>query len=248
MKLIMLKGISKTGKTTTAESIIKGLISRGYSVGTIKDIHFEEFTIETEGTNTDRHKKAGAELVTARGLKETDIMFNSKLNCEDILKNYNQDWVVLEGDCGANSPNIITGRTTEELDEQINSLTIGIAGVISKELEEYKGLPVFNGIENPDQLLEFILEKTPVRMPNYDLNCCTLCGEKGCRGLLADMLSGKRNRSECKVMEGDIKLLFNGEEIMIVDFVKDILKGSLKGMVESLKGYEEGTEVTIKFK
>lgn len=244
----MFKGISKTGKTTTAEAVISGLCSRGFSVGSVKDIHFEEFTMETEGTNTDRHKKAGAELVTARGLFETDIMFPQCMDIEKILESYSQEWVVLEGDSNANCPNIVTGRTTEEIDNQINELTIGVAGVISNELKEYKNLPVFNAIKDTDKLVNYILEKTPERMPNYDLDCCTICGETGCRGLLAGMLQGQRSRKECKVCQGNVQLYFDGEEVMIVNFVKDIMKGSVEGMISQLKGYKKGMEITIKFK
>ena len=38
-------------------------------MGSVKDIHFEAFAIDTPGTNTYRHRQAGAELVTARGLR-----------------------------------------------------------------------------------------------------------------------------------------------------------------------------------
>lgn len=248
MKLIMFKGISNTGKTTTVTKVIKGLCGRGFSVGSVKNIHFEGFTMETEGTDTDQHKKAGAHPVTARGLSETDIMLPGSADIEEILENYTNDWVVLEGNSGANCPNIVTGKSTEELDEQINELTIGIAGVISKEMKEYKGLPVFNGMDEPEKLLDFIVDRTPERMPNYDKDCCIACGDSGCRGLMADMLQGKRDRSECIVDDGNVKLFFDGEEVMIVDFVKDIMKGSVKGMISKLKGYKDGTEVTLKFK
>lgn len=52
MKIIMLKGISKTGKTTTAEAVIRELKMRGYTVGSVKDIHFESFTVETGGSRS----------------------------------------------------------------------------------------------------------------------------------------------------------------------------------------------------
>jgi molybdopterin-guanine dinucleotide biosynthesis protein B len=49
-----------------AEAIIAELRRRNYRVGSVKDIHFEGFALDQEGTNTHRHKMAGAELVTAR--------------------------------------------------------------------------------------------------------------------------------------------------------------------------------------
>ena len=75
MKVLSVYGYTGSGKTSTIEQIIGELIRRGYSVGSIKDIHFESFAIDTVGSNTDRHRKAGAELVTARGIHETDVLF-----------------------------------------------------------------------------------------------------------------------------------------------------------------------------
>lgn len=71
MKVFSVYGITKSGKTTTIENIIRELKRRGYTVGSVKEIHYEKFAIDTEGTNTDRHRRAGAEPVTARGHFET---------------------------------------------------------------------------------------------------------------------------------------------------------------------------------
>ncbi|MCL0076168.1 molybdopterin-guanine dinucleotide biosynthesis protein MobB, partial [Dehalococcoidia bacterium] len=101
MKAFSVIGITQSGKTTTIENIIRGLKKRRYSVGSVKEIHFEEFAIDQEGTNTYRHRVAGSELVTARGYYETDILFPEQLSMEQILRFYEQDYIVLEGvtDC-----------------------------------------------------------------------------------------------------------------------------------------------------
>lgn len=57
MKVLSVIGTSKTGKTTIIENIIRELRRRRYTVGSVKDIHFEKFAMDTEGTNTDRHKR-----------------------------------------------------------------------------------------------------------------------------------------------------------------------------------------------
>ena len=106
MRAFSVIGITKTGKTTTIENIIRELKKRNYSVGSIKEIHFDSFAIDIPGTNTDRHRQAGSELVTARGYHETDIMFPSKLPIEEILRYYEQDYVVMEGVKDYNIPMI----------------------------------------------------------------------------------------------------------------------------------------------
>ncbi|HCS10941.1 MAG TPA: molybdopterin-guanine dinucleotide biosynthesis protein, partial [Clostridiales bacterium] len=54
MKVFSVIGITKSGKTTTIENIIKELRKRNYTVGSVKEIHFEEFKMDVEGTNTHR--------------------------------------------------------------------------------------------------------------------------------------------------------------------------------------------------
>lgn len=48
--------------------------------------------------------------------------------------------------------------------------------------------------------------------------------------------------------EKDIIVKFNGEEIPMVPFVENIIKGSVIGMMQALKGYEEGADITIEIK
>lgn len=48
--------------------------------------------------------------------------------------------------------------------------------------------------------------------------------------------------------EKDIIIKFNGEEVPLKPFVEDIIKGSVMGMVQALRGYEEGMDVTIEVK
>ena len=41
MKVIKVQGTTKTGKTTTVEAVIRELRHRGYTVGSVKKIHYE---------------------------------------------------------------------------------------------------------------------------------------------------------------------------------------------------------------
>ena len=58
--MIMIKGVHNSGKTTLVAGIIKELTARGHTVGTIKDIHAEDFAMDRPGTDTFVHRKAGA--------------------------------------------------------------------------------------------------------------------------------------------------------------------------------------------
>lgn len=159
MKVFSVFGITQSGKTTTIENIIRELKKRRYSVGSVKDIHFEAFAIDREGTNTYRHKMAGSELVTARGCYETDILFPEQLSIEKILGFYEQDYVVLEGVTDCNVPKILTAHSREEIVERLDRSVFAISGRISAQLNEYNGIPVINAMDDITGLVDLIEEK-----------------------------------------------------------------------------------------
>lgn len=225
MKIIMIKGFSKTGKTSTVTSLVAELRRRGYTVGTVKDIHFEGYEADTPNTDTYKHRKAGTRRVTARGTKDTAIYVDRQMKIEEILKYYKEDFVILEGDSGMKCPNIITGRTTEDLDKRMDENTIGFTGIIAgnindddqtSNLKEYKGLPVINGITEVEKM--------------------------------ADLVEKKAKHQASATGDIDVELTIGGEEIFMVPFVKNTIKNVVVGAVMALDGYEEGKEIVIKVK
>ena len=159
MKIFSVYGYSKSGKTTTIENLIKELIKRGYSVGSVKDIHFEQFAIDTEGSNTDRHRKAGAELVCARGLYETDILYQRRLSIPEILEFYSQDFVIFEGTSDFSMPRILCSTSMEDLGRRFNEDVFAISGVISSEITSYKNLPAINSLTEIERLTDLAEKK-----------------------------------------------------------------------------------------
>lgn len=213
-----MKGFSKTGKTTTVTSLGSELKRRGYTVGTIKDIHFMEFEADVPGTDTYRHAEAGARRVTARGLRSTSIIIDQHMDIDEILKYYKEDFLIIEGDCGIKSPTIITAKTVHDIEEKLSDDAIAVSGVISGEMAEqgimeYGGLPVINGIEEVEKL--------------------------------ADLAEKATKDKETKL---DVELTIGGEEIWMVPFVKETLKNVVIGAVKALDGYEEGREIVVKIK
>ena len=48
--------------------------------------------------------------------------------------------------------------------------------------------------------------------------------------------------------EKDLTLKFNGTDVPMVPFVEAIVKETVLGLVKTLKGYEDGMDVTIEIK
>lgn len=247
MKIFSVIGYSQSGKTTTIESIIGELKKRRFTVGSVKNIHCKNFTIDTEGTNTHRHKMAGSELVTALSDSETDVLFPRKLSLNKILGFYDHDYVVLEGVSETNAPKIITAHTKEAIDEKLDDTVFAISGRISNELKEYKGIPVINALENADKLVDLIEKTVYERLPEFPEDCCDACGYS-CRDLGIRILQGKSKREDCLIDNKDeiIQLFIGNQKVPMVSFVQKILHNAVMGVVSELEGYDKASDIVIK--
>lgn len=244
MKVFSVIGITQSGKTSTVENIISQLRHRRYSVGSVKDIHFEAFAIDTPGSNTYRHRQAGSSLVTARGLKETDILYPLRLPIARVLDFYDQDWVVLEGVREINAPKIICAHDEEGIEDLLDAGAIAIAGQVANTgLKEYKGLPVFNALTQAVELTDYVVAKVPRRLPDFDAKCCGLCG-MSCRELLAEIIRGEKKRENC-LLRQTVQLKIGGKPVTMVPFVQEILTNALTALVSTLDGYEQGKEISL---
>lgn len=169
MRVVMVKGFSKTGKTTTVTELIKELRKRGYSVGTVKDIHYEGFAMDHPGTDTYKHGQAGAQRVTALGNQETDILLSRRMDIDAVLKYYKEDFVILEGDSGADCPVILTAKTEDDIEKRMCENVIAISGIISGERTEYKGLPVINCLKEVEKMADMIEKATEKKKEEADV-------------------------------------------------------------------------------
>lgn len=237
-------GYTKTGKTTTIEKIIEELRSRDYTVGSIKDIHFEQFAIDTPGTNTDRHKKAGSQLVTARGLYETDVLFPRKLDLYEIVKFYDHDYLVVEGYSNSNTPKILTASNIDDLESKIDETVFLISGKIADKIDSYKGIPAISALDDASLLVDLIIEKTFALLPDFDKDCCGKCGFS-CRELCIKIVKGEKERSDCILDKQKVRLSINGSEIKMVPFVQNILRNTVIGVAKELKGYENNSKIIV---
>lgn len=246
MKVFSVFGYSGSGKTTIVESLVKALKNRNYSIGSIKEIHYEAFKMDAEGTNTDRHRKQGADPVTARGNKETDIMYGNKLTLPEILKHYNQDYVICEGLTDYNLPRILAAKSKQELEERWDTGIFAVSGKVAKVLgHEYKGVPVINVLERPEQLADLVIEKVFDLLPDVDENCCNACGY-GCRGLTDMIIKDKAQRNDCIQKSNTVKLFIDGNAIDMVPFVEKMIRNITLGAVSELKGYKKNSEIILK--
>jgi molybdopterin-guanine dinucleotide biosynthesis protein B len=125
--MIFVLGTSGSGKTTTIEYLTAHLTNLGFHVGVIKHIHEGGLTLDTQGKDTWRHAKAGAEIVVAVAPKEL-IAFKKTSNenrLDNVIKTLRTepiDVIFLEGfsaDATKHSYKIVTARDAADLEDTL---------------------------------------------------------------------------------------------------------------------------------
>lgn len=156
-KVFAVSGIKNSGKTTLVEKLVTRLTALNYKVGVIKhDGH--EFVADHEGTDSYRHKAAGAKSVIVysnskmmliKDHKEPDIL--------DMLQ-YQQDMdiVIVEGMKYSSLPKIEIIRSAVS-DTSVCDPSTLMAIVTDVPLEE-ANIPII-GLNDIDSVLKIILNK-----------------------------------------------------------------------------------------
>lgn len=246
MKILTVNGITRSGKTTTVEAIIKELKKRKYSVGSIKDIHFEAFTMDRENTNTFRHHQAGADMVVAKGVHETDVLIYKALDIERIFDFFDHDWLICEGVENANIPKIITGCETFDVESKLDDTTIAISGVISNQNQDYNNLKVYHYEKDIKDLADYLEKVVPHRLPNMDPKCCLACNMT-CHEMLVHHLKNPDDK-QCELLNQDVSVTVNGKELTMVPFVQKLVRNAVVGVISELDGYKENADIKVEFK
>ena len=217
-------------KTTTIEHLIRELVGRGYSVGTVKSVHRERFSIDRAGTNTDRHRTAGATAVAARSDAQTAIMWSGRLDYDEILRLYDTDWVIIEGAHREAYPRIVAAGTEHHIEQRFDGSTFLICGAVAQRLDSWRGVPVMDATTRAKEVVD-LLERS---VPEYDRP-----GEG--QAVQRTLEPGPEERFEVEVR-------VDGEELHLAPFVQDFVSRTVLGMLSSLKGYKLGSEFTIEIR
>jgi molybdopterin-guanine dinucleotide biosynthesis protein B len=170
--VIAAVGTSGSGKTTTLEFLISRLSAEGYKIGSVKHVHHEGFTMDTEGTNTWRYAQAGSKVIVAISpeeiavLKKTTAALNDLDQVIKLLEGEQLDIVFIEGfhrliAKRADVPKIITADDEENLKRTLQGTVepiLAVSGVISenKPKMDWLKIPVINLEMEGDMLVQLV--------------------------------------------------------------------------------------------
>ncbi len=103
MKVVFVRGFSGSGKTTVLATLTRLLSAEGKRVGTIKHIHDENFSIDTEGKDSWVHAQSGASVVVIVAprelsiIKKGDTATRSLSETLKVFEGERIDYVLVEG-------------------------------------------------------------------------------------------------------------------------------------------------------
>ena len=162
MRIVTVVGVRGSGKTTVVEALVKEWTARGLKVGTVKTVFCPGFRMDRAGSNTYRHTRAGASVVTARAEGETTVLYPRRLKMSEVLAHYSDcDAVVVEGDYELPVTRIVTAHTQQDARERINPLTAAVSGRIAEQEREVCGLPVLHSAADIRALADLLWKAAP---------------------------------------------------------------------------------------
>ena len=176
MVVIAFIGTSGSGKTTTIEYLTSQLSKEGFKIGSIKHIHHKDFSIDTEGTDTWRHIRAGAAVTVAIAPKEIVIIKKTDAGLQylnraiELLTNMEKfDVIFTEGFHSLvakreDIPKIIAAKTPEDLKRTLDGTApplLAVTGSIVKEALKVSGIkvPIIDLHKDGDILLKLVKDQ-----------------------------------------------------------------------------------------
>ena len=158
MKIYGVIGWKNSGKTTLIERLVADIVSRGFSVSTIKHAH-HTFDVDQSGKDSYRHRVAGASEVLLTSSKRFALMheirdFKEPLLAALLIKLAPVDVVLVEGYKSDNHPKIEAHRreTGKPLIATKDKTVRAIATNANLDFD----LPIF-GLDDTQEITEFIL-------------------------------------------------------------------------------------------
>ncbi len=230
---VNIVGFKKSGKTTLTVALAKELKAMGYTVAGVKCTHN---TFDKPGTDTWQIAKV-CDQVIGLSPEESTMSWSKKKYLPDLLPLLQADIVLVEGGKTLTwLPRILVLRSPEEAEELDNGLALGTFGEITA--------PDLRSFTSLEELAKEVLARGFI-LAGLD---CETCGRPDCLTLAREIVRGEATPKDCKAFHTGMKITVNGHPLPMKSFVEDMIEGSLKAQLATLKGYVPGSTVKITLK
>jgi molybdopterin-guanine dinucleotide biosynthesis adapter protein len=225
VQAIAVVGWKDSGKTTLAAELVRALKGRGLRVGAAKSSHHP---FDRADRDTGR-LAAEADVVAGASPEESMLLWPEGRDLRELIRFMDVDIVVVEGGKSLDwLPRIVVAADGSKAQELDHGLALGSVGAT------LDGKPSFTSAE---EIAGVVLERAFLL---EGLNCGA-CGHPECGDLAREIVAGRSLPEECKSAGEDLRVLVDGREIALNQFVRNILTGTMTGMLSRLKGYAPGS-------
>lgn len=230
MKAIRIIGYKNNGKTSLILKIGKELKKRKINFAIIKH------TSDHIDLNEKDSKKMGAvckkRIIFSN--KETAFFINEGSNLQNLIGLLNEELIIIEGLKEEKTlPKIICCEDENTL-KVLNQDSLGICVISNNKIKT--NLPIFCGKKDLNELVDLIIKKSFI-LPGLN---CRKCGFLNCYTLAKNIVDEKENINQCVFSDRKIIVKINNNDLNLNPFSSQIISNAIKGMLSTLKGFEEG--------
>ncbi|WP_181704248.1 molybdopterin-guanine dinucleotide biosynthesis protein B [Chthonobacter albigriseus] len=161
--VVGVAGWKKSGKTTLASRLVANFVARGLKVATVKHAH-HSFEVDREGTDSWRHREAGASEVALVSAARVAIMSElarpeDEPPLAEILKRLQPaDVVVVEGYKGEPIPKVEVRRLDAHRHDPLHPGDPTVVAIAADHPVEGAGVPVFP-LDDVAGIADFLLQR-----------------------------------------------------------------------------------------
>ncbi len=163
MKIIAVTGSGQNaGKTTAVVNLVSEFKRRGLRVGTIKQIHEMNFSMDKRGKDSWRHAEAGADIVIAASPVEAVAIkrikgLNRYSEALALLAGQELDILIIEGHPGVDMPMLYAAHDSSVCESK--PIDKSVVAVVSLSPENFgeMSLPVFHMVRDVSQVADLVL-------------------------------------------------------------------------------------------
>ncbi len=210
MKIIGVTGTKDTGKTTLVEKIVEKLTGEGYRVATLKHTHTG---FDFPGKDTDKHRRAGAEIVAGSG-RETFFLLEREMGLEEIAGTLeildDLDFLIVEGFKEMEYASVSTSTPGDFTVKVVDPFTL----------------------EDVDELIDLLKRRSYGLL--QDLNC-KKCGFSSCREFREAKIRGEADDVDCRSQAERVLLRIDGKPVPLNPFVQEFISKTVRGMIDALE-------------
>lgn len=232
MKAVGIIGYKKSGKTSLLVELARELSLRGIKISSIKSV---SDSLDLPDTDTSKHR-AFTNQTAAISPNESVVFFSERKSLDQMLFYLSADIILIEGFKSEKTfPKIICLRSDSELE----SLSDGLEICIVKENPDNElnsQVPIFSAKRDISKIADLVIKKS-FKLPGID---CGACGYDSCYDLATRIIREEENIDSCLALNPSVKITINGHFLPIKPFISDFIRNTVKGMLSSLKNYEDG--------